>query len=165
MSSVGDTAAEFFISKGLPYLAKKGTEAGRYYVSEFMRDPKLQKKAIDWGIKKATPVIQKVGSEAINQLSTKVRPNYKYETDRMDLDARMYKGGAIDIHKAIGKIPKPKAGWTSGKYKYMGPHNPLDKQLEYVKNTGRVQPYNKVDETAAHHDICYNMGKNKGDCD
>ena len=75
-----------------------------------------------------------------------MRPNYKYETDRMDLDAHMYKGGAIDIHKAIGKIPKPKAGWTSGKYKYMGPHNPLDKQLEYVKNTGRVQPYNKVDE-------------------
>jgi len=65
LSSVGDTAAEFFISKGIPYLAKKGTEAGRYYVSEFMRDPKLQKKAIDWGIKKATPVIQKVGSEAI----------------------------------------------------------------------------------------------------
>jgi len=35
----------------------------------------------------------------------------------MDLDADMYKGGAIDIQKAIGKIPKPKAGWTPGKYK------------------------------------------------
>jgi len=46
-----------------------------------------------------------------------VRPNYKYKTDRMDLDADMYKGGAIDIQKAIGKIPKPKAGWTPGKYK------------------------------------------------
>ena len=96
MSSVGDTAAELFISKGIPYLAKKGTEAGRYYASEFMRDPKLQKKAINYAIKKATPVIQKVGSEALDQLSTKVRPNYKYKTDRMDLDADMYKGGAID---------------------------------------------------------------------
>ena len=79
-------------------------------------------------------------------------------------------GGAIDIHKAFGKIPKPKAGWTPGKYKYMGPYNPLEKQLEYDKNTGQVtkwyvQPYNKVDEIAAYNDICYDMGKNKGDCD
>jgi len=40
----------------------------------------------------------------------------------------------------------------------MGPYNPLDKQLEYDPNTGkilkwRVQPYNKVDEIAAYHDI------------
>ena len=41
------------------------------------------------------------------------------------------RGGAVDIHKLIGKIPKPKAGWTPGKYKYMGPYNPLEKQLEY----------------------------------
>ena len=26
----------------------------------------------------------------------------------------------IDIHKWIGKLPRPKAGWTPGKYKYMG---------------------------------------------
>ena len=79
-------------------------------------------------------------------------------------------GYGIDIHKMIGKIPKPKADWTPGKYKYMGPYNPLENQLEYDKNTGEVtkwhvQPYNKVDEIAAHHDICYDMGKNKGDCD
>jgi len=48
LSSVGDTAAELSISKGIPYLAKKGTEAGRYYASEFIRNPKFQKKAIDW---------------------------------------------------------------------------------------------------------------------
>lgn len=79
-------------------------------------------------------------------------------------------GGGFDIHKAIGKIAKPKAGWTPGKYKYMGPYNPLDNLLEYDKNTGEVtkwhvQPYNKVDEIAAHHDICYDIGKNKGECD
>jgi len=58
-----------------------------------MRHLKLQKKAINYAIKTATPGIQKVGSVAINQLSTKVRPNYKYKTDRMDLDVGVYKGG------------------------------------------------------------------------
>ena len=52
----------------------------------------------------------------------------------------------------------------------MGPYNPLDKQLIYDKDTGEVlewyiQPYNKVDEIAAYHETCYDMGKNKGDCD
>ena len=79
-------------------------------------------------------------------------------------------GAGIDIHKWIGKLPKPKAGWTPGKYKYMGPYNPLEKQLSYNPETGevtewKVKPYNKVDEIAAYHDICYDMGKNKGDCD
>ena len=79
-------------------------------------------------------------------------------------------GSGVDIHKWIGKLPHPKAGWTPGKYKYMGPYNPLDKQLSYDPNTGevtewKVKPYNKVDEIAAYHDICYDMGKNKGDCD
>ena len=49
----------------------------------------------------------------------------KYKTDRKDLD-----GGAIDIHNWIGKIPKPKGGWTPSDYKYLGPYNPLDKQLK-----------------------------------
>ena len=29
-------------------------------------------------------------------------------------------GKGIDIHKLIGKLPKPKAGFTPGNYKYMG---------------------------------------------
>ena len=79
-------------------------------------------------------------------------------------------GRGVDIHKWIGKLPAPKAGWTPGKYKYMGPYNPLEKQLSYDPETGevtewRVKPYNKVDEIAAYHDICYDMGKNKGDYD
>ena len=52
----------------------------------------------------------------------------------------------------------------------MGAYNPLDKQLDYDPNTGEVlnwhvKPYNKVDEISAHHDICYDMGKNKHECD
>ena len=80
-------------------------------------------------------------------------------------------GRGIDVHKWIGKLPKPKAGWTPGRYKYMvGPCNRLEKQLSYNSETGevtewKVKPYNKVDEIAAYHDICYDMERNKGDCD
>ena len=65
---------------------RKSVEAGRYYASEAMRDPKLQKKAINYTLNKARPVIEKVGSEMLDQLSTKVRPNRRYKTDRPDLD-------------------------------------------------------------------------------
>jgi len=46
----------------------------------------------------------------------------------------------------------------------------LDKQLEYDKNTGEVtkwhvKPYNKVVGIAAHHGICFDMGKDRSDCD
>ena len=109
-------------------------------------------------------IVNTVGS-AMDQLSTKVRPNQKHKTDRPDLD-----GKGVDIHKWIGKIPRPKAGFTPGKYKFMGPYNPLEKELEYDPETGevlkwKVMPYNKVDEIAAYHDICYDMGRNKGECD
>ena len=106
-------------------------------------------------MKKLTPFIYDTAGKALDQLSTKVRPNKKYKTDRKDLD-----GSGVDIHKWIGKLPRPKAGWTPGNYKYMGAYNPLDKQLEYDPETGEVlkwfvMPYNKVDEVSAYHDICY----------
>ena len=258
---------------------------GRYGASELMRNKKLQKKAVNYGINKLTPFIQDSVGTAMDQLSTKVRPKNKYKTDRKDLDGRSgrgigggvnptlqyafdeaknggYKGSidqfatttgltskltggnlvvdavkfgwdkvakgvvnkairaekkhqdfvksgkrqhfvnsweavkklgykhnyftfylsltkkplgwtmgsGVDIHKWIGKLPKPKAGWTPGKYKYMGPYNPLDEQLSYDPNTEkvtewRVKPYNKVDEIAAYHDICYDMGRPKNECD
>ena len=52
----------------------------------------------------------------------------------------------------------------------MGQYNPFGQQLEYGRDTGEVtkwyvKPYNKVDEIAAYHDDCYDMGKSKGDCD
>ena len=184
---------------------------GRYGASELMRDKALQKKAVDYGMKKLTPFVYDTAGKALDQLSTKVRPNKKYKTDRKDLDGsgiidglltsgvvgspwhvdykkgiklisdpelwapvnkmpvadakklvqyykdqyseakkRGYKksyntfvkemgwGKGIDIHKWIGKLPKPKAGWTPSNYKYMGPFNPLDKQLEYDPKTGEV---------------------------
>jgi len=97
--AVGDLA----ITKGIPYLAKKSIEAGRYYASEAIRNLKLQKKAINYTLDKARPVVQKIGSEMLDQLSTQVRPNQRYKSDRPDLD-----GAGFDIHAAIGKLPKRK---------------------------------------------------------
>ena len=32
----------------------------------------------------------------------------------------------LDIHKIIGKLPRPKKGFVAPNYKYLGPYNPLD---------------------------------------
>ena len=77
----------------------------------------------------------------------------------------------IDIHSILGKniitknILKPKFG-----YKYCGPYNNLDKQVDYNKTTGQIyriheKPKNKTDKICMKHDICYSIGKNKNDCD
>ena len=86
------------IHHGIPWLGKKAVEMGRYYGSEALRNPKLQKKAIDYALDQLNPMIQNVGSQALNQLSTKIRPKKKYKTNRKDLD-----GGSLDIHNAILK--------------------------------------------------------------
>ena len=36
---------------------------------------------------------------------------------------------------------------------------------ETKKYTKYKEPYNKVDEISAYHDNCYDMGKDKGECD
>ena len=145
-------------------MGRKAVEMCRYGASELMRNKNLQKKAVNYGISKLTPFIQDSVGTAMYELSTKVRPKKKYKTDRQELD-----GKGIDVHKWIGKLPKPKAVWTPGKYRYMAPYNPLEQQLSYYPETGevtewKVKPYNKVDEIAAYPDICYDMGRNKGDC-
>ena len=49
-----------------------------------------------------------------------------------------YRGSGLDIHKAIGKLPKPKGGWTLPGHHYTGPYNDLDKQLKYNPVTGEI---------------------------
>ena len=61
---------------------------GRYGTSEALRNKKLQRKAVNYGINKLTPFIQDSVGSAMEQLSTKVRPKKKYKTDRKDLDGR-----------------------------------------------------------------------------
>ena len=98
---------------------------GRYFGSEVLRDPKLQKKAIDYALEKLNPAIQNVGSQPLNQLSTKIRPKKKYKTNRKDLD-----GGAIDIQNMLNQkwLPKFHLRTFPGlkKYQFCGPNTRLD---------------------------------------
>ena len=107
LGNIAMTVGDLAIEKGIPFLAKKWLEAGRYNASEALRDPNLQKKAINYTLDKARPVFQKVGSEMLDQISTKVRPNRRHKTDRPNLDE-----AGINIYSAIGKLLKPKLGWT-----------------------------------------------------
>ena len=82
-------------------MGKKAVEMGRYGASELMRNKKLQKKAVNYGINKLTPYIQDSVGTAMDQLSTKVRPKKKYKTDRKDLDG----GGVLeDMSKKLNDI-------------------------------------------------------------
>ena len=79
-------------------------------------------------------------------------------------------GGNLDTHKLIGKLPKPSKSFVAPGYQYLGPYNPLHKQVEFNEN-GEIKkthtmPKSKLDEIAMNHDICYTINpKIKGDCD
>ena len=81
-------------------------------------------------------------------------------------------GAGIDIHKAIGKLPKPKKGWTLPGHNYTGPYNPLEKQLSYNPKTGKIlkiyqQPTGATDAVSMQHDVDYAVcagKKNKKSC-
>ena len=81
----------------------------------------------------------------------------------------LHKGGAIDIHKAIGKLPLPKKGLVLPGYKYTGPYNPLHNQVKYDPQTGQIlqiydKPSGKTDKIAMYHDIDYSMCKDDRKC-
>ena len=152
------------INHGIPWLGKKAVEMGRYYGSEALRNPKLQKKALDYALERAAPFIQKTGSDMLDQLSTKIRPNRKYKTDRKDLD-----GGSLDIHKAIEKLPKPKGGWTLPGHKYTGPYNDLENQVKWDEETGEIlnvydEPTGRTDAIAMQHDVDYAVCQDDKKC-
>ena len=134
---------------------------GRYGASELMRNKNLQKKAVNYGISKLTPFIQDSVGTAMDELSTKVRPEKKYKTDRPELD-----GKGIDVHKWIGKLPKPKAGWTLPGHKYTGPYNDLENQVSYNPETGEIleiydQPTGSTDAVSMQHDVDHSVCGNK----
>ena len=154
--------ADLFLQHGIPWLGKTAVEMGRYYGSEALRNPKIQKKAIDLALDHLKPMLQNVGKESLNKLSTKIRPKKNYKTNRKDLD-----GGGVDLHKMIGKLPKPKGGFTLPGHRYTGPYNDLESQLRYDPNTGEIlqifdQPSGKTDAVAMQHDVDYSVcGDNK----
>ena len=89
---------------------------GRYGASEAFRNKKLQRKAVNYGINKLTPLIQDSVGSAMEKLSTKVRPKKKCKTDRKDLDERSGKG--IDPMTVVKKAPDTVCCPISGRYEY-----------------------------------------------
>ena len=75
---------------------------------------------------------------------------------------------AIDIHKAIGKLPIiPKRGFVLPNMHYFGAYNPLNKQLIYDKKGNILKyiqkPTGKTDEICPQHDVDYTLAKNLRD--
>ena len=75
----------------------------------------------------------------------------------------------LDIHKAIGKLPKPKKGFTLPGHKYTGPYNPLEKQVKWDPNTGQIleiyeKPTGSTDAIAMQHDVDYSVCKDDVKC-
>lgn len=68
----------------------------------------------------------------------------------------------MDIHKEIGKLPRPKKGFTLPGHKYTGPYNPLHDQLDEndIPLEGQ-KPFNAVDAISMRHDICNRDNSNK----
>ena len=85
----------------------------RYYGSEALRNKRLQKNAINYELKKLTPVIQNVGFQALDQLSTKIRPTKK--TDRRDLD-----GGSL--MQALDLVKKRNQSWSNNLWDTISPN-------------------------------------------
>ena len=164
---------------------KKAAEMGRFFASEWLREPGAQEMLV----RKVNPFLKK----GIDQLSTAIRPKRNYKTNRKDLDGsgllsnlaygfnyapwtRPPKKGkgtqrekGVDIHKAIGKLPKPKKGWTLPGHNYTGPYNSLEQQLRYDPATGEileyyVKPSGKTDAVAAQHDVDYSLCGNDRRC-
>ena len=179
-SQVGGEMSLFDLGRYAGKAGKKAAEMGRFFASEWLREPGAQKMLIG----KAEPFLRK----GIDQLSTAIRPKKAYKTNRKDLDGAgvnffdlLYgpnyapwtrpTGKGVDIHKAIGKLPKPKGGFTLPGHNYTGPYNPLEKQLRYDPTTGEilefyVNPTGKTDAIAAQHDVDYSVcgnDRNPGD--
>ena len=93
MDTVGDMAAEAFIEHGIPWLAKQCVKQGRYFASEFLREPKYQKKIAN----KAKPIARKavdytidaLSGDLLNKASNKLRPKDMIPGNKV-------KGGRID---------------------------------------------------------------------
>ena len=134
---------------------------GRYYGSEALRNPKIQKKALDFALDQLSPIMLAHKLLMSSQQNSDLK---KYKTNRKDLD-----GGGVDIHKMIGKLPKPKGGFTLPGHKYTGPYNDLDLQVRFDPITGWIlevydQPTGRTDAIAMQHDVDYSVCKDDRKC-
>ena len=126
-SQAGGEMSLFDLGRYAGKAGKKAAEMGRFFASEWLREPEAQKMLIGKAEAIAEPFLRK----GIDQLSTAIRPKRNYKTNRKDLDGsgllsnlaygfnyapwtRPKKGkGAqrakgVDIHKAIGNFQNQK---------------------------------------------------------
>ena len=75
---VGGEMSLFDLGRYAGKAGKKAAEMGRFFASEWLREPGAQKMLIG----KAEPFLKK----GIDQLSTAIRPKRNYKTNRKDLD-------------------------------------------------------------------------------
>ena len=74
------------------------------------------------------------------------------------------RGNGIDIHKLIEKLPRPKRGWVLPGYRYCGPFNPLEEQVDEDGNArSGSEPVNDLDDVCRIHDNMYGKAKNSKD--
>ena len=109
----------------------------------------------DYALDKINLAIQNVGSQAFNQLSTKIRTKKKYKTNRKDLD-----GAGLDIQKQLAKLGELHLRTPSGKkYDYCGPGTRLQERLN-SNNPSIRDPIIRLDRICQAHDIAYSQTGN-----
>ena len=120
-----------FLSKregsGFDELIVKGLAAGTKGLLNLGRRGAARAIKSDFAKKK----IKEVGEKYLGQVIDSV-------TDDLSKRIDPRSGGRVDIHKAIGKLPRPKRGWTLPGHKYTGPYNDLEKQVKYDPGTGEI---------------------------
>ena len=134
------------IVKGLASGAKGLFNLGRKGASEAIKSDAAKKKFKEIGQKYLDQVIDSVTDDVSKRIA----------------------GKGVDIHKAIGKLPKPKSGWTLPGHKYTGPYNDLENQVRY-DNQGNIleiydKPTGKTDAIAMQHDVDYSICKDDKKC-
>ena len=76
---------------------KKAAEMGRFFASEWLREPGAQEMLV----RKVNPFLKK----GIDQLSTAIRPKKAYKTNRKDLDGRGAPRSAAERRGAVPSGP------------------------------------------------------------
>ena len=65
-------------------------------------------------------------------------------------------GSGLDFHSLFGKLPRPKKGFVLPGYRFCGPFNPLNEQVDKDGNALEGhEPYNQVDDICRINDQAY----------
>ena len=74
------------------------------------------------------------------------------------------KGVSFDIHKLVGKLPRPKNVCTLPGCRYAGPYNPQEEQLSYDKDGNITEYFAPPANIASQHDVDYSICGNDKKC-